>query len=64
MGLVVSWWPALMLGAACAWVVGIGIPELGAILAKARLGSAPSVHPREQGQDRNAPTQPGNGIEG
>ena len=60
-GLLISWWPALMLGAACAWVVGIGLPELGGILTKTRLGS---VHPRQQGQDRQAPTETSNGIEG
>ena len=37
MGLLLGWWPAAVLGAGAAWVVGVGVPELNGILARATL---------------------------
>ncbi len=36
LGLLIGWWPAMMLGAGAAWVVGFGFPYLGAAVARAR----------------------------
>ncbi len=36
MGLLIGWWPAMILGAAAAWVVGIGLPYLASAVARAR----------------------------
>jgi hypothetical protein len=36
-GLLLGWWPAAVLGAGAAWVVGVGVPELNDILARATM---------------------------
>jgi hypothetical protein len=36
-GLLLGWWPAAVLGAGAAWVVGVGLPELNGILARATM---------------------------
>jgi hypothetical protein len=41
MGLLFGWWPAAVLGAGAAWVVGVGLPELNGILARATLRRPP-----------------------
>ena len=33
---LIGWWPAMILGAAAAWVVGIGLPYLASAVARAR----------------------------
>jgi hypothetical protein len=36
-GLLLGWWPAAVLGAGAAWVVGVGVPELNGIVARATM---------------------------
>lgn len=36
-GLLLGWWPAAVLGAGAAWVIGVGVPELNDILARATM---------------------------
>ena len=34
LGLLIGWWPAMMLGAGAAWVVGFGLPYLANLLGR------------------------------
>jgi hypothetical protein len=36
LGLLIGWWPAMILGAAAAWVVGFGLPYLANALTRTR----------------------------
>ena len=37
LGLLIGWWPAMMVGAGAAWVVGFALPYLGGVVTRARV---------------------------